>query len=128
MKKLIFTLLLVAGFMVTDAQALNLRWLNYSPVRYYNDEDWSIYSSAVQDALNNQPDGTTLEWENPKTGAAGKVTPIKTYKTSKRTCRKVKIFNSIKGLTGQSVHFFCRPQEGGEWMLTEPNTNKQKSP
>ncbi len=128
MKKFLLTCLIVAGFMTTGAEAFNLRWLNYSPVRYYNEEDWSLYNSAVQNALNNQPDGKTLEWKNPKTGAAGKVTPVKTYETSKRTCRKVRIYNSIRGLSGESVFFFCRSRENEEWLLAEPKAKTQNAP
>jgi len=129
MKRITILLLLLASLASTGAEALNLRWLNYSPVRYYNDEDWSIYSATVQEALNAEPDGKSREWKNPKTGANGKVTPLKTYNTPKRTCRKVSLFNSIRGLTGQSVYFFCKPASGeGEWVLTEPNKKKPDTP
>ncbi len=127
MNKLTLTTLLLASLFSTGAQALNLRWLNYSPVRYYSEEDWSIYKSTAKEALDNQPDGKTLEWSNPKTGAHGKITLLKTVKAEDRLCRKVRFFNSIKGLSGESNFFFCK-QEDGTWALTEPKKKQPKKP
>jgi len=94
--------------------AVNWMWLDFSPVSYFNADDWAMFQEAAQKALNEQPDGATATWQNPGTDASGTVTPTRSFEENDQSCRRVEITNRARGFSGTSVFNFCR-QPDGRW-------------
>ena len=113
----ILTLILLGSFLQT-AVAFNLRFLNYSPVRYFSEQDWKLASAAVRKALNETKDGETVSWDNPKTKYFGTIRPIMTESHDGATCRKLEIENNAKGMTGSGIYRFCQ-QPDGKWAVQQ---------
>lgn len=101
------------------AQAVNLRWLEHAPVRFFSDADWALATAAVDDALANPADGTPVQWSNTDTGHRGSATALGTLERNGRTCRELALENEARGMSGRSVFLYCR-QPDGEWKI-EPN-------
>lgn len=112
-----FTLAVVALLAVPLAvNAANWRFLKHSPASKFTDQDFALFTSAGQEALNEAPDGDTRGWNNPDTGAFGTVQPLSTYEADGSTCRKVEIFNSAGGFSATSRFDFCK-QPDGTWKV-----------
>ncbi|MEZ5581847.1 MAG: RT0821/Lpp0805 family surface protein [Candidatus Competibacteraceae bacterium] len=103
--------------MSTPAFAVNWTFLENSAVQKFNDQDWQLFSEAGKRALEETPDGQTVEWENPATSSQGKITPVSTIEKDGMRCRKVKIANSAGGFSGESVFDFCRDPQSNEWKM-----------
>jgi surface antigen len=95
----------------------NLRWLNYSPVRYFTDQDWALARSAAKNALDSAKDGETVEWNNPDSGAHGSLTPVSSTQRNGKTCRDLEIRNHANRLDGGGTFEFCE-QGDGSWAAT----------
>ena len=121
MKKIAANTLLVAAMgwcLIQPAVANELRWLNYSPVRYFTDQDWEMAKSAARQALNDAKDGETVEWKNPKSQNYGSLTPLSSTNKKGTTCRELKIVNHANHLDGSSVYEFCQKPDG-KWGATK---------
>ena len=59
-------------------------------------------------ALDYIADGQPRRWENSQTGATGVLTPLTTFEHEGMNCRRLEMFNEVKGVTGRSVFVFCR--------------------
>ena len=93
-------------------------FLQDGPIRYFNDDDMSLFKQTLDTALDNQPDNEALSWLNEKTKSQGTVTPLSTEEQDGMLCRQAKITNTAKGLTRQTELRLCR-QEDGRWLFTE---------
>jgi hypothetical protein len=98
------------------AQAVNLKWLEHAPVRFFSDADWALATAAVDDALANPEDGTPVQWNNPDSGHRGSATALGTLKRDGRTCRQLALENEARGMSGRSVFLYCL-QPDGEWKI-----------
>jgi len=85
-------------------------------IAYFTPEDSWLFKNTLYDVLNNQPDGKTVTWINQKTGHSGKIKSTGTFVQNGLTCRRVELFNSAGGVTGQGKVNFCR-QEDGSWKI-----------
>lgn len=120
-KAMILAALILLGG-TTSVCATNLQWLNYSPVRFFTDQDWQLAKAAARNALDNAKDGETVEWKNAKSGNFGSLTPIATESKDGTTCRMLKIANHARDLDGTSVYEFCQ-RSGGRWAAVQGSTN-----
>lgn len=109
---------MLIGLVAQPLLASNLRWLNYSPVRFFTDQDWEIATAAGRKALNETKDGETVSWENPKSGHFGSLTPLGTATRNGATCRQLRIVNNAKGMMGSSIYEFCQKPDG-KWGAVE---------
>ena len=108
-------------FLLTEPLfASNLRWLNYSPVRFFTDQDWNLATEAGRKALNDSADGETVKWNNPQSGSHGSLTPISTSTLDGQRCRKLKIENSASNMQGSSIFDFCLKADG-KWGAVGTN-------
>lgn len=105
------TLFLLA--LATSAFAFNTSFLQDAPVRYFTDQDFKILTATAQHALDHSPNNTKVTWQNPATGAHGTLTPLNTTKENGRTCRRLKIFDSAKGRSGEATYKMCKVKN--EW-------------
>lgn len=110
-------LVLALGAAAASALAQTMGFLNYSPVSYFNDEDWRVMQEAIRDAMENNPDGETRIWENPGTGHKGRITPLKTYQDFGTTCRRTRFFTEAGGTSGTSVFNLCKDAEQDAWKI-----------
>lgn len=105
-------------FLVTHgaAGAVNLRWLEYSPVRYFSDRDWELARGAADEALRNRADGEPVQWHNPDTGHSGRSVPLRSMERGSKPCRELAVENEARGMSGRSVFLFCL-QPNDEWQM-----------
>lgn len=108
-------------FAQSVGEAVNLRWLEYSAVRYFSDEDWELARGAADDALQNRPDGEPVEWHNPKTGHSGRSVPLRSLDRDGKPCRELAVENRAGGMSGRSVFLFCL-QPSDEWKIEPAET------
>ncbi len=93
--------------------------LSDTPLSRFSDEDLSIFEAAVTEALESRPDGSSIPWENPNTGASGSVTPLNTERRDQRECRLLDIINRAEGRSGSARFWFCRNPDG-IWKSVSP--------
>jgi surface antigen len=92
-----------------SAQAMFMR---DSPISRMNKEDTAMMTRNYQQALDSLPDGHVNAWSNPKTGASGTATPLKTTQQKGMTCRLLEITNNAGGFSGRSEWNFCKTKDG----------------
>jgi surface antigen len=117
MRSIFRYVLLVCFFGVLITQPLyaeNLRWLNYSPVKFFTDKDWELAKSAARQALNEAKDGEKVPWSNPETKTHGALTPTSSTTKNGAKCRTLKIENHANNLSGSALYLFCQ-QNDGKW-------------
>lgn len=84
---------------------------------YLDDQDRRTAAATTQQALNNQPSGTTTQWKNPDSGNSGSVTPVRTYQTATgQYCREFEQTVTIGGKPQKSYGTACR-QPDGSWQI-----------
>lgn len=76
--------------------------------------------AAFQQALESKKSQEAVVWENPESGAAGAIIPIKTYRRSDGTfCRAFRTVDSAARPTRPNVGVACRdPGPDGRWVKT----------
>jgi surface antigen len=108
---------LLTLLMASPSFALSgLGFLAKSPIAYFTPEDSRLFKNTLYDVLNSQPDGKIVKWMNQKTGHSGKMKSTRTFVQNGLTCRRVNLFNSAGGVTGQGKFNFCK-QEDGSWKI-----------
>lgn len=100
--------------MCPTAGAFNTQFLDDAPIARFNKEDIDIWLNTLTDALENGEDGVEVQWENPKTGHHGTVTPLNRKRHDGMDCRDVDIRNFAGNFTGRAIHLMCR--KDGDWM------------
>ena len=96
--------------------ALNLLTMRNMPIRHMTDEDREILKTAVIGTLDQGKDGTTVSWENPKTGAHGNLTPKVSFEREAKVCRDLEVANSARGRDNRAVFTLCK-QPDGDWKV-----------
>jgi surface antigen len=102
------------------ASALNIDFLEKSPVAYFTKEDRDLFDAACSKAFNGT-DGSITDWQNSATGHRGSITPLNTYQRSGKTCRAVKFHNEAEGYTSEGTYELCKVTENEGlkgWKLT----------
>lgn len=124
MKKLLLgavvTLLLVVSLQVKG----DITGLKFTPLAKMNEEDFAIYVEAMEDALNNTPDGEVRFWENSKTGSHGFLIPLRSGMIEGMHCRLMEINNSVADKRGRFHFNFCE-QEKGVWVILPVKQKKR---
>ncbi|MDX1432538.1 MAG: RT0821/Lpp0805 family surface protein [Gammaproteobacteria bacterium] len=115
-RRLLTSIVLLAT-LCAPSQASNLRFLEYSPSAYFNDEDWKLMRAAVSDALDNKPAGETVTWRNDDTGHHGAITPLESFEQFNTTCRKVRVSNEAGDVKATRLVNLCKDIKSGEWKI-----------
>ncbi|WP_198264434.1 hypothetical protein [sulfur-oxidizing endosymbiont of Gigantopelta aegis] len=97
----------------SNASAVNMQYLKYSPVASFEPEDFEMLQTVGRKALDENKDGVTSEWANTETGNSGSITPLDSSTIDEMHCRKTKLFNKAKDKSGQAVFTFCKV--GDRW-------------
>ncbi|MGD8909403.1 MAG: RT0821/Lpp0805 family surface protein [Chromatiales bacterium] len=114
--RLKLSLLLLLGLCLPSVQALNLKWLEFSPVKYFTEKDWELLRHAARTALNDRANGESVKWRNEQSGHYGSLTPISRLEVDGRPCRDLVIRNFAGGVSGGGTYRICR-MEDGDWKL-----------
>jgi surface antigen len=78
--------------------------------------DRDLAGQAAQRALETAPSGQAVAWNNPDSGHAGTITPVRTYQSGSAYCREYQTTVTIEGRQEQSFGTACR-QPDGSWKL-----------
>ncbi|HRP28072.1 MAG TPA: hypothetical protein PLG77_06540 [Burkholderiaceae bacterium] len=87
-----------------------------SPISRFNADDNRLLLGAIDKALADNADGTTLAWKSEQTPAQGSVTPRRSFTADHMACRELEIATRYRARSAQSVHTFCR-DSAGAWKL-----------
>jgi surface antigen len=92
MLKRLFLLLLVLNFFAEVAVGMKPGWATAFPS--LSEDDIEIMQETARVKMNGKPEGTALNWENPKSGSSDTVTLLRRFKHQSLECRELK--HSIK--------------------------------
>ncbi len=100
------------------AGAVNTLFLHDSALSALSEADMGLLLDAIDRGLA-APEGESVSWENPKTGAKGTVEPGTFYERDGRSCRHLKLEFSTKTQRGAGQWSYCRRADG-PWELMPP--------
>lgn len=109
--------LLLLLLSAAPAAAQNMSFLGNSPIAYFTDEDMKLFHATGLSVLEASNSGKTQKWENPATGASGKIKVLKAFVAADgRTCKRLGIYNKARGVEGQSKLTLCKAADG-HWRV-----------
>ncbi len=114
-KKALSALILLLLFS-SGVLGVNLKALEYSPVRYFTEEDWTLARSTASQALSEGESGKSYRWDNERSGSYGSLSPISDEIVDGRRCRDLVIRNFAGGVNGGGTYRFCQMEEGS-WKV-----------
>lgn len=117
--------IVVVALTVPTVLAQNTNFLNRGPIAHMDETDKAILREAVADALNNHPDGATVEWKNPGTDHGGSITLVDTHEDYGTTCRSVRTRSQAAGRSGGGNYRLCKAADD-TWQFA-PN-RRQPNP
>jgi surface antigen len=95
-------------------------WIAESAMAKFTPEDLSLLKNAAKEALNNQPDDSEVQWDNPDTEHSGSITVSNTRQINEKTCRNALLKNTAKSIKG-TVHYILCKQSDDKWQIYYPN-------
>jgi surface antigen len=104
------------------AWALNMTGFKDAPITRLTGEELKAFRAAVMKALDETPEGATVEWKAPTTRFVSKITPGKSFADGKVPCREATIESDAHDLFQRGVYTFCK-QANGEWQFRIPAKN-----
>jgi surface antigen len=101
--------------------ASNFGFLKDAPITRFTGQDLEIFQSTLYDTLNQNADGSTRHWENPKTGSAGEIVIVKSFAQDSKRCRRVRISNRARGYAETKTDMvFCK-ETTDQWKVSPPS-------
>jgi len=111
----IAAMLLVAMLGAAPAAAQYL-FLDNSVLEVMTKQDVEDFRQAIRQAVEKEPDGHTVGWSNPTSGASGTVTPVRSYQGKQGLpCRSVEVYTKAKDRDSRGTWQFCK--SGTRWGL-----------
>ena len=98
--------------------ALAQNWiglLKNTPAERFDEEDLRLFLDIGRKALNETPENQPLTWENPKTGAGGEITVLRSFESQGRPCKEVRVRNHAQGRKGNNKLSLCKVDD--KWRL-----------
>lgn len=111
--------------MVCPAWALNMSGFRDAPLTRLTGEELKAFRAVVVKALDETPEGKTIEWKAPKTPFTSKITPTKSFTDGTQQCREATIESDSRDLLQRGVYIFCK-QANGEWRFKAPAAKSKK--
>lgn len=102
---------------LSAVSAIDVRFLKETPIGKFSKEDLSMMQETARKALSEAPDGTLVEWSNPKTGSSGTIRPLDTFQQKGLKCRRTEVTNKYKTLLGSTTLVACEVKKG-EWKYS----------
>ena len=122
MNRFLIVLALV-GF-AAQAWALNMSGFKDAPITRLSGEELKAFRAAVMKALDEAPEGTTVEWKAPKTPFVSKITPTRSFTDGKLPCREATIESDARDRYQRGLYTFCK-QANGEWQFKIPGARSK---
>lgn len=111
------TLTAVLALLLTaQAQAVNLMWMDRSPIQYFTSGDWQMLNASMKEALANSTDGVTSSWANPESGHSGTITPLESLTIEGHDCRRTRFTNETRKASGRLDVTLCETSPG-KWLI-----------
>ena len=120
-----YLLPVLALALVAPAYAINMSGFREAPITRLNNAELKAFRAAVNKALDETPDGTTVEWKADKTRFSSKITPHKTFADGKRKCREATVESDAHDRYQRGLYTFCR-SEKGDWDFKSPRPPAKK--
>jgi surface antigen len=111
--------------MMGPAWALNMSGFKDAPITRLTGDELKAFRAAVMKALDEAPEGTTVEWKAPATPFVSKITPRKSFTDGKQQCREATVESEARDVLQRGLYIFCK-QPNGEWQFRIP-TAKPKA-
>ena len=92
-------------------------WATETAISRFVPEDIELLKTTAGDALDNHPDDTELNWNNPDSGHSGSIKVFGTREITGQTCRQVLIKNNAKTVKGSAEYLLCK-QDDGNWTVS----------
>jgi surface antigen len=114
MRPLLSALVLVIAIIALpwNAQASNMRFLEFSPSASFTEKDWELLKAAADDLLDNHKDGESVTWKNEESGFNGKLTVLRTFRDFGTICRRMKVFSDALTVSATRLVNMCKNKEG----------------
>lgn len=119
-----YFLIVLAAFSA-PAFALNMSVFKDAPMTRLNADEMQAFSKVIINALDQGPEGTTVEWKAPKTQFTSRITPGKSTSEGKRQCREVVIESEAKDRFQRGTYSFCKAASG-QWQFAVPDSKPAK--
>lgn len=116
---LVLSLIIAGTASQTVSATSGLRFLEYSPARYFTEQDWELARQTTRKALDEVADGDSVSWENPETGHGGTLTPLSSSEKDGNRCRVLRVENHANKLEATGNFEYCR-QADGTWRAPQP--------
>jgi len=117
MTRMIFPLALIV--VMSPAWALNMSGFKDAPITRLTGEELKAFRAAVMKALDEAPEGKTIEWKAPKTTFTSKITPTRSFTDGKLPCREATIESDARDRFQRGLYVFCKAANG-EWQFKTP--------
>jgi surface antigen len=115
----------VLALIMPIVSAQNINFLSRGPIGHMTDSDKEILREAFDDALDNKPDGESVEWTNPDTGHGGTIMLVDTHEDYGTTCRSIRTRSRAAGRSGGGNYRLCKAKDD-TWQFA-PN-RRQSNP
>lgn len=103
---------------VQHANAFDTRFMRETPIAKFNEPDMRMLMSSALGAMNETPDGASVNWQNNRTGSSGSITPFSTTDRRQERCRAARFISQHKSLQSETTVNLCR-QRKGEWRWVD---------
>lgn len=112
---------LAIGF---PAFAVNMSVFKDAPITRLTAEELKEYRIVIMKALDETPDGGSVEWRAPKTQFTGKIAPRKTFDDGKLKCRETMIESDAHDRAARGIYTLCKGAKG-DWQFRSPQPAKK---
>ncbi len=117
-------ILTITALLSSAATAQNIGFLSKGPIAYLSDEERTLLSETLNQALENAADGESVTWENPKSGHNGRIEILDTHEDYDTTCRTIRTHTSAAGREGGGVYRLCRADDESWQFAPRRRTDK----
>ena len=126
---LVVLLATVLFFATAPGYAADVDFANDTASIHFNDVDQQLFRNTLANALEDEMDGNSRRWVNPKSGNNGRIKIIRTLSPKEPRCRQVRISNTHKerGLKASSVLTYCRDNDAN-WGVHGGTPNSPIAP
>ena len=78
-------------------------------------QDLKLLTTTAREEMTGKPEGTVLEWKNPRSGAAGTVTLVKRFWKNEQECRNIVHDFNVRGTERWNYKSTICHQADGSW-------------
>jgi surface antigen len=104
--------------------AVDMQFLKDAPITRLKGDEVKEFRDVVNKTLDETPQGTTVEWNAPKTSFNSKITPQKSVIDGSFKCRQARIESKATDRQASGDYWFCKDDKRG-WGFRTPSKNAQ---